>query len=273
MIMASSTSENYYRMGVMISIFLLAFSLYIYHKLVRPFISYKSGLFIVKNEKLNGNITELHFKYKNNKIINFKPGQFGFFRILSKKTGFEEHPFTISSCPGKSTMSITVKNLGNFTSKLIDAPEGARVIFCGPYGSFIPEINKYPALFIAGGIGITPMLSIFSALENEILNQNVSLIWGVKTESEMIHIEAFKNLSAKYPEKFDFIPVCSDQPGWIGKTGFVTKELILDTIKNRNIQTLKVFFCGPENMRIFVLKSLKSIGIKRPNIYFESFSL
>ena len=102
-------------------------------------------------------------KRNKNTIIKRNPGQFAFFRFKSKAVGFEEHPFTISSETQTIFMSITVKKSGDYTAQLSNIIVGDSLYFDGPYGVFSPIDNGSNYVFIAGGIGITPFISILKS--------------------------------------------------------------------------------------------------------------
>src|SRR5260221_2898233 len=138
---------------------------------IGPIFYYK----ISKINLLNG-IIELRLEPSNRPIV-FKAGQFVFVSILNnKKIPSELHPFSISSSPTEYSIRITVKDLGDYTSKLKYLLEGDRVKIIGPYGQFSSQKYKdfKKQIWVAGGIGVTPFLSIVNyekayPTENEIL--------------------------------------------------------------------------------------------------------
>ena len=87
----------------------------------------------------------------------FCPGQFLILQIEGTYPK-EAHPFTIASTPTQKDLSISVKAVGDFTSRLSEIETPSAALIDMPYGTFI--FLKYPGgemVFIAGGIGITPV--------------------------------------------------------------------------------------------------------------------
>ena len=84
--------------------------------------------------------------------------------MTSRDVSSEEHPFTISSAPGDDgCLAFTVKASGDYTRALRQAVQGDRARVDGPYGRFSYVLRTQPGqplLLIAGGVGITPMLSM-----------------------------------------------------------------------------------------------------------------
>lgn len=97
--------------------------------------------------------------------VRHRPGQFAFVKV--DKKGFREpHPFTIASTPGEDCLRFVVKDLGDWTARIEGglAP-GDRVTVEGPYGGLrlTPRARDRQAVWIAGGVGITPFLGAASS--------------------------------------------------------------------------------------------------------------
>src|SRR5262249_28169487 len=94
--------------------------------------------------------------------FRFRPGQFAWLTTGKTPLKITGHPFSFSSSAAVSDgqVEMTIRNLGDFTSKIGHIPVGQRVYLDGPYGAF--TIDRNPAdmhVLIAGGVGITPMMS------------------------------------------------------------------------------------------------------------------
>ena len=122
-------------------------------------------------------------------VFPYQPGQFGFFRVLGNAVSKEEHPFSISSQPSeKKYLSVTIKDSGDWTAGVQNINPGSIVTLDAPYGRFSPlRYNcENGIVLIAGGIGVTPMLSILRYYHQNNKNQKLMLFWGVNDKSEMI---------------------------------------------------------------------------------------
>ncbi len=209
-------------------------------------------------------------------VFSYLPGQFGFLRVKGAVLS-EEHPFSISSEPSnKETLTITIKNLGDWTSTVQNIRVGDKATLDAPYGRFTPTLYdcKSGIVLIAGGVGITPMLSILRYFYQQDRNQKLTLFWGVNDRNDLIckyEFEAFQ----KEMENFAFIPVLMKDESFEGEKGFINQERLERFLEANScdLQAQQYFLCGPPVMQTSILKILKSMGIKKKTIHYESFSL
>lgn len=273
-LLASSTQENFTRLFIMGLCSATALSAYIYHKYLRAAI-YDIRFIVNDIRILTPDIVEISMKTdKNHSWITKKhrAGQFGYFRFTSDNCSKEEHPFTISSRPGLDNVLITVKNLGDYTSRLKNIPLGAGVIINGPYGIFSPEQNGKIHFFIAGGIGITPFLSIISDWDYRGIKDRVILIWSVKNEQEMMYREYFDSIEKKN-NNLHFVPVISRTLNSVSQSRHIDLNLITSIIDQSKLSETEAYICGPEPMRKEMKKLLTTSGILSGSIHYERFSL
>ncbi len=257
--------------------FIVAISAYIYFKFLKPLM--RSDMkFIVKAVKQESdNMWTIEMVPQSKTIFKYEAGQFGFIKIYGEDISKEEHPFSISSQPeNKEFISITVKELGDYTSTINNVKPGYRAIVDAPYGNFtLREIRHDEELvLLAGGVGITPVMSLLRYMSQMDKDRKVLLLWGIKNPNEMIWhkefdqiLETMKNLS--------IVPVMSMDNTWEGEKGFLTQDKIMKHMKEKGISADKAHFyiCGPAIMVDMVLKGLKSIKVNKSNIHFERFSL
>src|SRR5690606_31148257 len=99
----------------------------------------------------------------------FEAGQCFWVTIEASPFSLQQHPFTVaSSAADSSRLEFTIKELGDYTSRIGEIPAGARAWLEGPYGAFhFPHASEAPAVMFAGGIGITPFLSMLRTLRDE----------------------------------------------------------------------------------------------------------
>src|SRR5579884_2824711 len=93
--------------------------------------------------------------------LHVKAGQFFIWRFLAHGFWWTQHPFSISEAPDGKSLRITIKDLGDHTAKLLRLKPGTRVAVEGPFGAFTEANRVRPkVLYIAGGIGITPIRAL-----------------------------------------------------------------------------------------------------------------
>ncbi len=149
--------------------------------------------------------------------LDAKPGQF----VKVWIPGVNEKPFSISCRNG-----ITIKKLGEFTSKLFESQEGDTMMIRGPYGnSFLDFAGNGKKYIVAGGIGAAPLVFLSEQLK-------ATVFLGAKTKDEIAFEKRFKSA------------IISTDDGTYGKGGFV-----IDLLDDINIEKDSQFFiCGPEKM-------------------------
>jgi len=228
---------------------------------------YRAFLFGIFNKKLEyeivgkldkgAGITEFVMKPVS-RGLSFLAGQFAFFKFpaMSNK---EQHPFTISSHPYSDNLRVTVKDLGDYTKDMHSKLNiGDKALEEGPYGHFSSSyVKEVDQVWIAGGIGITPFLS----LAKDMYTNKVSLYWCVNEANEAVYAEELRRIEADNPN-FSLVV-------WASKdNGFLTVDkLALDDYKNKGY-----LICGPNALKESMMKQLKAKGVQQANIYEEEFA-
>lgn len=272
-LLSSSVKENIPLEITLISYFVIALSLYFYHKVLKRNIAKSKEYTISDIVKECDKVITLKFKPKNHKIFNYKPGQFLYIKLYNKEIPKDEHPFTISSSPDEvDSISITVKQLGDFTNALVKAKVGDKAYIDGSFGSFthlnLPKDNKL--CFIAGGIGITPFLSMLRYLNIKEQHRQVTLLWGVRDSSELICSEELASIASNM-KNLTVIPVLSSDKNYNGEQGFIDGARVKRLLNNDF--ECDFFLCGPPIMMEKVVSDLKSFNISSSKIHFERFSI
>jgi predicted ferric reductase len=93
--------------------------------------------------------------------FRFQPGQFAWLSLWNGPFGMREHPFSFSSSAERlGEMTMTIRELGDFTATVKEVRPGQRAYLDGPYGAFSVDRHRSPGyVFIVGGVGITPVIS------------------------------------------------------------------------------------------------------------------
>lgn len=257
----------------LIAYFVISLSMYFYHKVLKGYIVRSKEYTVSEIINECDNIITLKFKPKNHKSFNYKPGQFLYVKLYNPEIPGDEHPFTISSSPTeKDYVSVTVKELGDFTKSLVKAKVGDKAYIDGSFGSFthlsLPKSNKL--CFIAGGIGITPFLSMLRYLNIEEKNREVILVWGIRDSSELICKRELEDIAVNM-KNLTIIPVLSSDKNYNGEKGYVDGARVKRLLKNDF--DYDFFLCGPPIMTDKVVQDLKSFNIDSSRIHFERFSI
>ena len=178
------------------------------------------------------------------------------FLDINKK---EQHPFTISSSPSEENLRITVKGLGDYTNNLaekLSKDNTAKVE--GPFGLFTQKnIKEENQVWIGGGIGITPFLS----LSKESSNRKVTLYWCVNNSNEAVYAKELEE-TVKNNQNLEVIIWESKDKGYLS----------IDKMDIDNFSTTAFLICGPEPLKQSIFKQLKQQKVKSSQIHDEEFA-
>lgn len=276
-ILSAFYQQNFWICGIYTLYFMIAFGSYVYHKVLKNSLvrGHKYTLAAVREE--SDNIHTLVFTPERGAVPPFKPGQFVFLRLLGGGVPKEAHPFSITSSPAdRSQLSVTIKSVGDYTNAIPSLSTGIRAVFEGPYGVLGNSTfrSKADLVLIAGGIGITPMLSILKNLSEKDRERRVMLLWNISTKKDFIFRQTFSAIAEQMP-RFTFVPILSKEKNFQGETGRLTQETIARLLADYHIPIDRSHYivCGPPKMMASVIHSLQTLHVSRKNIHFENFSL
>ncbi len=203
-----------------------------------------------------------------NKSLKFKSGQFVYVSFKSKEISNERHPFCITSVPDDNFIRFSIKELGDFTNNLDGLKIGETALIWGPYGR-IGELffdTKKDAIFIGGGIGIAPFLSLFRTASKETSKRKTSLFYCTRYKDDARFNSELTDISKKNKNLFYHNQCSREKDG-----GHLTIEQILaraDDVKNTII-----YLCGPSKMMGEISKNLIDVGFDKKNIVLEDFEM
>lgn len=245
-------------------------------RVIKPLILLKKEYFTEQIIRENGNAHTIILRVADSKGFKFQPGQFAWITIWDSPFQDHEHPFSISSSAmDRSKISFTIKDLGDFTGRIKQISIGQRVYVDGPYGAF--SIDRYPRsrefVFIAGGIGITPFMSMLRTSADRGDQRAFTLIYANKNIESTTFLEEINSMTGKINLKF--ILVLEAPPvGWTGEIGFVNSQILKRYLPvDLKANQVKFFVCGPLPMMDAVEKALYELKIPLSDINSERFDL
>lgn len=199
--------------------------------------------------------------------FRYLPGQFAFLSFPSSVVSSEAHPFTIASSPTTpGTLEFVIGKSGDWTRLMDRIQEREPVVIDGPYGLFSHLLleDHAPLVLIAGGIGITPMLSMMRYMDATHDRRNTILIWSNRNHGALFSAEELVRLKMNHP-KLSVHLLFSREPGSEELTPQKLNQFI------GHLDAPHVFLCGPPPMMIAVKAMLKKIGIRKHRIHTETF--
>ena len=241
-------------------------------KLIKPARLKSRPFTVTEVTRLNHDTWNLRLK-PTGENFRYLPGQFAFLTLHRQKEKPCEHPFTISSSPTeRECITFAIKESGDFTNTIGATKPGELARLEAPFGRF--SYLKLPAfdrlVMIAGGVGITPMLSCLRHIAESGVAKPLTLIWANKTKDDIFLESELSELIAALPD-LKVHRVLSRQPDYGGLTGRVDKNLLLKLIPHPTRNT-HIMLCGPPAMMKSVKEELRGAGIPRSRIHTEKFS-
>lgn len=205
--------------------------------------------------------------------FRFRSGQFAWLTVGASPFTGAEHPFSIaSSSQAAPRLEFTVKALGDFTRWLQDVRPGTRAYVDGPYGTM--SIDTYPDadgyLFVAGGSGIAPCLSMLRTLADRRDGRRHVLVFGTWSWDHTPLREELAELARRLDLEVVHV-LEAPHPGWTGEHGLITQELLGRHLPQ--VPRKVAFVCGPAGMMDAVERSLVRLGIRYGDLHSERFDL
>jgi len=203
----------------------------------------------------------------------YLPGQFAFVSFAAQRLPREPHPFTLASTPSRpGAVQFVIRHCGDWTCQVGTLAIGDRTYLQGPFGRFSHLLHALPQqelIMIAGGIGITPMLSMLRFMADRGDNRPITLIWSNRTQAHLVFSDEFKHLSAKLTG-LRLVPIFT-QNADNGKPSQRLNRTMLETLLGGCSRRSAIFLCGPPSMMTALVTDLKALGFPARSIVTETF--
>lgn len=200
--------------------------------------------------------------------VGFLPGQYVKVGIPGTTLS---RAYSFSSAPGSREASFVVRNVpGGRMSSFLTGPAqaGQAISMAGPYGSFYLREVVRPVLFLAGGTGIAPFLSMLEALAAQGCAHPVRMVFGVTNDHDLVAIEQLDALTARLPG-FEYRTCVADPESDHARKGYVTSHIEPSWLNGGDAD---VYLCGPVPMVEAVRGWLDASGQPPKNFHYEKFS-
>ncbi len=228
----------------------------------------------VKEER--GSVWTISLEAIGHQGFIFQPGQFAWLTAWKTPFSDSEHPFSlVSSAENKDAIQMSIKNLGPFTAKIQTLKPGEKVYIDGPYGSFSmdrhPDAEKF--IFIPGGIGVTPVMSMLRSMAERDDQRPIKLFYCNFEWETVTFREEILTLQKKLKMQIVFVIERPPQ-NWTGEAGFLNTAILKKYLSEDWLcGQAEVFLCGPSPMMNAVEKALIETGVPEKNIHSERFAL
>lgn len=263
----SDVSRNLLLRYYMLGLSALGIVAYIYHTILGKWSAQRYVYTVEEIKNLNAEVIEITLSpFDSQKKLIYAPGQFAFINFNDRMVSLEQHPFSFLSAPEENAIKFGIKNLGDYTSQMKNISRGALAKIEGPYGkfSYFNFLSKQQ-IWIAGGIGITPFISMAKHLNSQKNNNyKIDLYYCVRNKAEMILLNELVAM-AENNNNFRILQHCSNEDGLINAK--VVNE------KSQGLVNKDILVCGPPLMMKNLKEQFLQLGVKHNNIHSEEFSL
>jgi predicted ferric reductase len=276
---AHVTGSGYYlqdprRRAIWYAWILIWIAVIVHVRLLRPLLVRRTPYRVREVRRDTETATNLVLEPIGHRGIAFEPGQFAWLTIRASPFALRDHPFSIaSSATEPQHLEFAVKRRGKFT-QLIEQLAADEVVYVdAPYGSFTTD--RYPDargfVFIAGGIGIAPVLGILRTMRARGEQRPLVLIYGNNLQARIAHAKTLETLSQHLQLRIVHV-VGEPTVEWRGERGLISQE-VLGRHLPRDMAGFQVFICGPNSMKRSVEQSLRNLGVSLRSTHSEIFDL
>ncbi|GAB3993279.1 benzoate 1,2-dioxygenase electron transfer component BenC [Nocardioides marmoraquaticus] len=202
------------------------------------------------------------------KPLTYLPGQYVNIAVLGSD---ETRSYSFSSAPGADELDFLVKVIdGGLMSTWLTqaAAVGDEVSFTGPHGSFFLREAERPALLLAGGTGLAPILAILRKLVAEDSQRQAHLVYGVSTDDDLVELDTLADLAEQLPN-LTWDHCVSDEASAAANKGYVMSLIGDEHLHGGDVA---VYLCGPPPMVEAVRSHFGEQGVTPTGFYYEKFN-
>jgi predicted ferric reductase len=196
--------------------------------------------------------------------FKLEAGQFITVRFMTRGWFYRAHPFSVSGVR-EGSMRLTIRALGDDTTRISEVGVGTKVIVEGPFGAFTEKARtRHKVLLIAGGIGITPIRLLFERMEAQA--GDFTLLYRASTTDDIVFRSELDSIAARRGHRVMYLT--GMRADYVEAfTAAQLRSLVPDVVEH------DVYLCGPAPLVADATSGLRAAGVPRRQIHFEDFSL
>jgi ferredoxin-NADP reductase len=218
----------------------------------------------------------LAFHFQRPADFQFKPGQFMNVTLIGPPETDAEgntRSFSIASAPFETDLTVATRIRDTAFKRVLKAmPPGSEVSIAGPFGSFTLRQGSRPAVFLAGGIGITPFRSMLLQAAHEKLSRRLFLFYSNRRPEDAPFLDELLGLEAE-TDGFRVIGTMTDMEKsrlpWQGETGYVNGEMLSKYVDD--LAAPIYYSAGPPGLVAAMQQMLREAGISEDDVLTEEF--
>ena len=251
---------------------------YLGHRVLRPILLRRHPYKVTEvREEADGVWTIQLTPPEGVRRFEYLPGQFHFLTFQrAPNLPVEEHHWTISSSPAQPGMlSSTIKESGDFTASIGKTRPGDEALVYGPYGRFSYALHpdEHDFVFIAGGIGITPFMSMLRHMRDTRAERCVTLLYANTSEKDIVFSSELAEMERLGVAGLKVVHVLSKPPnGWQGERGRLDSDKI-KRLAGPELARRAFYVCAPIELMQPTIQALRKARVPAARIHFERFNL
>jgi ferredoxin-NADP reductase len=227
---------------------------------------------LIEQKPVATNTIEFRFEKPDN--FNFVAGQYGGFTLINPTetdAGGITRRFSFLSMPQDNYIAVTTRIQSSaYKRELKNLTPGSEIKFAGPTGNFVlhEDVNT-PAVFIAGGIGVTPFYSMIRDCAARQPNRHITLFYGNQTAKDGAYLDELATLQQQMPNFKLVNALAAPDADWQGETGYITHTMLRKYVVD--LASPIYYICGSPSMVTTLQETLLEMGIEQERIKVEDF--
>lgn len=211
--------------------------------------------------------TSFHLRVTLPAAMPFLPGQYVNVQVPGTSA---TRAYSFSSHPEANEASFLIRNIpgGLMSGYLARAKAGDAMTLTGPMGAFYLRPVTRPQVFLAGGTGLAPFLSMLEQLATTGTDQPIRLYYAVTRDADLVELDRLQSLAGLIPS-LEIITIVADAASAHAKKGFVTDHLTAADLWDG---AADVYLCGPPPMVEAVRAHMAGLGVAPASFLFEKFN-
>jgi predicted ferric reductase len=253
-----------------IALYVLALGGIVVFRIAEPLVkSIQHDIRVTAVESIAPGVASIHMSGRKLKALGSSGGQYFIWRFWTGRTWWHSHPISLSAAPTDTRVRVTVRALGDGTTRLGRIPRGTRVSIEGPYGLFTDAGRTSPKLaIVAAGIGITPVRALLE--DSRVAPGETTILLRGPEDENFLWDEMEKLAGARGAHFYTSVgPRARGAHSWLSARDVarnVSLRSVFPDFKNSDL-----YVCGPQAWTDAVIADAKSYGLPDHQIHAERF--
>jgi predicted ferric reductase len=261
----------FWKQGLWAGVLLGLMYLVVHSRVVRPYLMKRRPYRVVEVREELPEVYTMVVEPVGHVGMRFAAGQFAWMTVGDSPYSLQQHPFSFASSERGPALCFTAKAVGDFTGSWNDIDPGETVFLEGPFGGFTLDPDSDGAVFIVGGIGVTPAMSILRTMRDNHDERPAVLVYGNSSASEVVFLDELAELERSL--ELEVVHVLEDRPDdWDAEEGYVDDDILKRRLPP-DCRNYEFFICGPEPMMDAAETALREMGVSWRQIYTERFQI